>query len=117
MPGNSTKRAPGDVTCEVASLFDVHVAIAGAVQDERRRFRGAGRNHDGAHVIHALPQVRHRRHAAGQTGTAFVEEDEAREAGQFKVRKAEQTELLAIVGSTKGDIVVTQQQSASAARP
>lgn len=44
---------------------------------------------------------------------------------QFKVPKAEQTELLAIVGSTKGDIVLArqgdlievQQQSASAARP
>ena len=35
---------------------------------------------------------------------------------QFKVPKAEQAELLTIVGSTKGDIV-TQKQSASAARP
>ena len=35
---------------------------------------------------------------------------------QFKVPKAEQAELLTIVGSTKGDIVVTQQ-SAGAARP
>ena len=34
---------------------------------------------------------------------------------QFKVPKAEQTELLTIVGSTKGDIVV--QQSAAAAQP
>lgn len=34
---------------------------------------------------------------------------------QFKVPKAEQTELLTIVGSTKGDIVV--QQSATAATP
>ena len=34
---------------------------------------------------------------------------------QFKVPKAEQNELLTIVGSTKGDIVV--KQSASAARP
>ena len=35
---------------------------------------------------------------------------------QFKVPKAEQAELLTIVGSTKGDIVVTQQ-SAATARP
>jgi hemoglobin len=35
---------------------------------------------------------------------------------QFKVPKAEQAELLTIVGSTKGDIV-TQKQSASTARP
>lgn len=35
---------------------------------------------------------------------------------QFKVPKAEQAELLAIVGSTKGDIVVAGQ-SASAPRP
>ncbi len=35
---------------------------------------------------------------------------------QYKVPKAEQTELLTIVGSTKGDIVV-QPQSAGAARP
>lgn len=35
---------------------------------------------------------------------------------EFKVPKAEQTELLTIVGSTKGDIVVAQQ-SASATRP
>ena len=35
---------------------------------------------------------------------------------QFKVPKAEQAELLTIVGSTKGDIVVAQQ-SAAAARP
>jgi len=34
---------------------------------------------------------------------------------QFKVPKAEQAELLTIVGSTKGDIV--QKQSASASRP
>ena len=34
---------------------------------------------------------------------------------QFKVPKAEQTELLTIVGSTKGDIVT--QQSMAAARP
>jgi len=34
---------------------------------------------------------------------------------QFKVPKAEQTELLTIVGSTKGDIVV--KQSADTARP
>ncbi len=36
---------------------------------------------------------------------------------QFKVPKPEQAELLAIVGTTKGDIVVTPQKSASAARP
>jgi hemoglobin len=43
---------------------------------------------------------------------------------QFKVPKAEQAELLTIVGTTKGDIVVARQgdinvapQSASAARP
>jgi len=36
---------------------------------------------------------------------------------QFKVPKAEQAELLTIVGSTKGDIVVGQQQSADAAKP
>src|SRR5207244_10506463 len=35
---------------------------------------------------------------------------------QYKVPRAEQAELLTIVGSTKGDIVV-QQQSASAATP
>jgi hypothetical protein len=35
---------------------------------------------------------------------------------QFKVPKAEQEELLAIVGTTKGDIVL-QQQSASTSRP
>jgi len=35
---------------------------------------------------------------------------------QFKVPKAEQTELLTIVGSTKGDIVV-RDQSASAEKP
>lgn len=35
---------------------------------------------------------------------------------QFKVPKAEQAELLTIVGSTKGDIVV-KQPSAAAARP
>jgi len=36
---------------------------------------------------------------------------------QFKVPKAEQGELLTIVGSTKADIVVAQQQSANTARP
>jgi hemoglobin len=35
---------------------------------------------------------------------------------QFKVPKAEQAELLAIVGTTKGDIVM-EQQAASAAKP
>jgi hemoglobin len=35
---------------------------------------------------------------------------------QYKVPKAEQSELLTIVGSTKGDIVA-REQSASAARP
>jgi hemoglobin len=35
---------------------------------------------------------------------------------QYKVPKAEQSELLAIVGTTKGDIVA-HEQSASAARP
>jgi len=35
---------------------------------------------------------------------------------QFKVPKAEQAELLTIVGSTRGDIV-TRKQSAGTARP
>jgi hemoglobin len=36
---------------------------------------------------------------------------------QFRVPKAEQAELLAIVGTTKGDIVAGRQRSASSARP
>jgi hemoglobin len=36
---------------------------------------------------------------------------------QFRVPKAEQAELLAIVGTTKGDIVTGRQRSASSARP
>ena len=37
--------------------------------------------------------------------------------GQFRVPKAEQAELLAIVGTTKGDIVDARRQSAGTPRP
>jgi len=62
----------------------------------------------------SMKEAHHNLHITEREWDAMVK-DFVDVLDQFKVPKGEQTELLTIVGSTKGDIVTTQ--SASTARP
>ena len=55
---------------------------------DQRRALGAGRVHDGAHVVHARLELRDPRRAVGEPGAALVEEDQPPEPGEQLVAAA-----------------------------